>query len=98
MDFVIGVVMQLIVHVARRVDMNARRDQRDHAEHGDRERIDIVTDRQFHRAEIGQRVPVTRDWRDGFAVASMVSVGIMAAVSFLAMALFVRDQNDSVIE
>ena len=51
-------VRQLVVHVADRVEMDARGDQRDHAEHDDRQGVDVVADRQLQLAELAERVPV----------------------------------------
>ena len=42
----IGHFVQLFVHVAQRVDVDARGDERDHAEHGDGQRVDVVADGQ----------------------------------------------------
>ena len=54
-------VGQLAVHVAERIDVDARGHQRDHAEHGQRQRVDVVADRQPQRAELAQRVPIAGD-------------------------------------
>ena len=45
-DFVIGDVVQLVVHVADGVEVNARGDERHHAEHDDGQRVDVVADRR----------------------------------------------------
>ena len=41
--------------------MDAGGDERDHAEHGDGQRVDIVADRQLELAELAERVPVAAD-------------------------------------
>ena len=46
-DFVVGHVVQLVVHVADGVDVDARGDQRHHAEHRDGQRVDVVADREL---------------------------------------------------
>ena len=38
--------------------MDAGSDQRDHAEHGDCERIDVVADREAEFAELAEGVPI----------------------------------------
>ena len=45
--FMVGDIVQLVVHVAHRVEMDARSDQRDHREHDDRQRVDVIADRQL---------------------------------------------------
>ena len=52
--FVVRDVVQFLVHVAHRVEVNARGDQRHHAEHHDRQRVDVVADRQ---AAAGRNLP-----------------------------------------
>ena len=42
----IGHFVQFFVHVAQRVDVDARGDERDHAEHGDGQGVDVVADRK----------------------------------------------------
>ena len=49
----IGHVVQLLVHVAKRVDVDARGDQRHHAEHGHRQRVDVVADRSAIASRTG---------------------------------------------
>ena len=56
--FVVGVFVQLVVHVAEGVNMDARRDQRHHAKHRHGERVDVVADREFQIAELAERVPI----------------------------------------
>ena len=46
-------VVQLVVHVAEGVDVDARGDQRHHAEHGDGERVDVVADRELQACRTG---------------------------------------------
>ena len=58
--FVVGDVVQLIVHVADRVKVNASGDQRDHGEHADGQGIDVVADGDFQRAELAERVKIGR--------------------------------------
>ena len=55
---VVGVVVQLIVHVAEGVNMHARGDQRHHAKHDEGERIDVVADREREFAEDAQGIPI----------------------------------------
>ncbi len=57
-DFVVDVILELIAHVADGVDVDARGDERDHAEHGDGERIDVVADREAEFAELAEGVPI----------------------------------------
>ncbi len=54
--FVIGDVVQFVMHVTHRVAVDQRGDEGHHAEHGDRERVDVVADRQLQLAELTQRV------------------------------------------
>ena len=58
---VVRVLMQLVVHVAEGVDMHAGGDQRDHAKHRHRERVDVVADRELERAPLAEGVPIARD-------------------------------------
>ena len=51
-------IVQLVVHVAEGVDVDARGDQRHHAEHRHREGVDVVADRELQIAELAERVPV----------------------------------------
>ena len=51
-DFMIRDIMQLVMHVTHRIDMNQGRDERHHAEHADGQRIDVVTDTQPQVAEL----------------------------------------------
>ncbi len=61
--FMVDHVVQLVVHVADGVDMNARGDQRDHAEHRNGQRVDVVADREFQGAELGQGIPIAGECR-----------------------------------
>ncbi len=51
-------IVQLIVHVADGINMNARGDERHHAEHHDGQRIDVIADGELQVAELSKRVPV----------------------------------------
>ena len=59
-DLRVGEVVQLVVHVAHGIKMDAGGDQRDHAKHADRERVDVVADRQFQFAKLAKIVPIAR--------------------------------------
>jgi hypothetical protein len=52
--FVVGHLVQLVVHVAHGVEVNARGDQRHHAEHADGQRVDVVADRQSQAPPIAE--------------------------------------------
>ena len=72
---VVGDVVQLVVHVADGIEMDARGDQRHHAEHDDGERVDVVADRDPQRPELAQRVVLTGIGRTG-GVVRIVRFGI----------------------
>ena len=57
-DLVVGDVVQFIVHVARRVDMDAGGNERDHHEHQHRQRVDVPADREPETPAFVERVPV----------------------------------------
>ncbi len=61
----VGHLVELFVHVAERIDVDAGGHQRDHAKHGHRQGIDVVADGQLQRAEAAQDVPIAaeRGWR-----------------------------------
>ena len=60
---VIGHVVQLVVHVADGVEMDAGGDERHHREHQHRERVDVIADRNAcSAAEFAQRVPIAGRW------------------------------------
>ena len=44
---------------------DARADERDHAEHGDRQGVDVVAQRDAQRAELAQGVPIADRGQDG---------------------------------
>jgi hypothetical protein len=56
--FMVRVIVQLIVHVAEGVDVNAGGDQRHHAKHRHGERVDVIADRELQIAELAERVPI----------------------------------------
>ena len=77
-DFMIDVVVgQFILHVALSINMDAGGDQSDHAKHGDRQRVDVVADRDFQVAEFAQD-PVSSGVGGSRRIASM-SVGTLVA-------------------
>ena len=59
--FVVRDVVQLVMHVAHRVEVNARSNQRHHAKHADGQAIDVVADRQLQEAKATENVVVARD-------------------------------------
>ena len=61
--FVVGDVVQLIVHVADGVEVDARGDERHHAEHRHGQRVDVVADRESQLAEHAERIPIAGDVR-----------------------------------
>jgi hypothetical protein len=58
---VIHDVMQLVVHVTGGINMNTRRDERHHAKHHHRERVDVVADGELQVAELRESVPIAGD-------------------------------------
>ena len=72
----IGHIVQFFVHVAQRVDVDARGDERDHAEHGDGQRVDVVADGQAaSEPNSAQRVPIAADGTGRLAVRSRQADG-----------------------
>ena len=51
-------VVQLVVHIARGVDVYARGDERNHAKHEHGQRVDVIPDRQPQVADLDERVPI----------------------------------------
>ena len=58
-DFVIGDVVEFVVHVARRIDMDAGGDERDQHEHQHGQGINVVADRKPQAAAVVQGVPLS---------------------------------------
>jgi len=62
---VVGDVVELVVHVAGGVDVDAGGDERDHHEHQHGEGIDVPADREPQPAPLVERVPVAAVVRPG---------------------------------
>ena len=85
MHLVIGHVVQFIVHVARSVDVNARRDERHDHEHQHRQSVDVPADRKPERPALVERIPVARIRRGHMGgmvayLASMPGMAVMTAI------------------
>src|SRR5436190_177611 len=78
MDFVVFVVFgQFVAHVAGRKDVNARRDERDHHEHGDGETVDVVIDVDHQAADGGEVVELSGEGVGVGRVGGGVAVGVV---------------------
>ena len=60
MHFMVGDIMQLVVHIPRGIDVDAGGDECDHHKHQHGQGIDIPTDRKLESPALIQGVPVAR--------------------------------------
>ena len=82
---VVGDVVQFVMHVPRRVDVDAGGDERDQHEHQDRERIDVPADRKFEPPSLVERVPVAGIGHRGVNPLIVMAGGSAAVPRRLAM-------------
>jgi hypothetical protein len=87
--FVVGDRVQLVVHVAHRVEVDTGGDERHHAEHADGQRVDVVADRDAQAAELREQVVFAGvvDRRGGV----MGGGGVISVVAALCVSCAVRN-------
>ena len=75
-------IMELVVHIPRRIDVDASSNQRDHAKHHNRERVDVVAQGELETSKLTELVILARVV-GGRPVVGMAG-GLLSALAALA--------------
>ena len=85
---VIGDIVKFVMHVARRIDMDAGGDERHDHEHQHRQGVDVPADREPEVAALVERVPVARVGRRNagcMVLAMPAGVGVPTGLGVITM-------------